>query len=128
MFTIIASERNDIPQVVWTRFGRLCKARDLIGGQPVLVSFPPVTRRRKNRQSVASAQSTPQIPTRSQLINSPASSSPGLAMAQNTAPNAKEFAAMMIAVQRTMDTVNQRMAAQDDVIVNLRRTSGASAL
>ncbi|KAF5931525.1 hypothetical protein HYC85_027696 [Camellia sinensis] len=32
VFTIIASERSDIPQVVWTRFGNLCKNQDLISG------------------------------------------------------------------------------------------------
>ena len=48
-------------------------------------------------------------------------------MAQNPIQNIEEVTAMMVAVQKTINTVNQRMAAQDEVIVDLQCPSGASA-
>ena len=49
----IASNPVDIPQALWTRGRRLNRSEDLIDGQPVFHSLPPVVRRRPRKRSVS---------------------------------------------------------------------------
>ncbi|KAI7984854.1 Phosphatidylinositol/phosphatidylcholine transfer protein SFH9, partial [Camellia lanceoleosa] len=68
----VASKWSNIPQVQWTHVGTLCKIADLIQGQPMLVSLPTVTRRKKLKAS-STVQSTPSSPARLSPLNSPES-------------------------------------------------------
>ncbi|KAF5931677.1 hypothetical protein HYC85_027848 [Camellia sinensis] len=52
-FSTIASNPVDIPQALWTQGCRLNRSEDLIDGQPVFHSLPPVVRRRPRKRSVS---------------------------------------------------------------------------
>ena len=52
-FSTIASNPADTPQALWTRGRRLNRSEDLIDGQPVFHSLPPVVRRRPRKRSVS---------------------------------------------------------------------------
>ncbi|KAF5934346.1 hypothetical protein HYC85_030517 [Camellia sinensis] len=52
-FSTIASDQVDIPQALWTRGCRLNRSEDLVDGQPVFHSLPPVIRRRPRKRSVS---------------------------------------------------------------------------
>ncbi|KAI8008098.1 hypothetical protein LOK49_LG07G01264, partial [Camellia lanceoleosa] len=57
-FSTIASDQADIPQALWTRGRRLHRSEDLVDGQPVFYSLPPIVRRRLVKRSV----SVPRLP------------------------------------------------------------------
>ncbi|KAF5933094.1 hypothetical protein HYC85_029265 [Camellia sinensis] len=56
----IASNPAGIPQALWTRGRRLHRSEDLIDGQPVFHSLPPVTRRKQKKRSVSEQRSPEQ--------------------------------------------------------------------
>lgn len=57
----IASNPADIPQALWTRGRRLNRSEDLIDGQPVFYSLPPVIRQRPRKHSVSEQRTTPSV-------------------------------------------------------------------
>ncbi|KAF5933219.1 hypothetical protein HYC85_029390 [Camellia sinensis] len=56
----IASNPADTPQALWTRGRRLNRSEDLIDGQPVFHSLPPVVSRRQRKRSVSEQRSPEQ--------------------------------------------------------------------
>ena len=65
-FSTIASNPAGIPQALWTRGRRLHRSEDLIDGQPVFHSLPPVTRRKPKRRSVSEQRLSEQWVTSSE--------------------------------------------------------------
>ncbi|GMP27312.1 hypothetical protein CsSME_00003358 [Camellia sinensis var. sinensis] len=97
-----------------------CKS---VEGQPVLVSLPPVTRKRRTKAS-STVQNTPSSPARSSPLNSPES------MMTQILEN---LADMLLALQRSMDTIattiatqGTTLAAQGNTLVELQCPFGAS--
>ena len=113
----IASDPVDIPQALWIRGRRLHRSEDLVDGQPVYYSLPPVTRRRSARQrapvqhSVQRALSTPPVYSRDQGSVSPTEREyiPVTQSEQNSMASLEE---MVRHLQESMKTMQQDAVRQ----------------
>ncbi|KAF5932154.1 hypothetical protein HYC85_028325 [Camellia sinensis] len=117
VFSIIASNPVDIPQALWIRGRRLHRSEDLIEGQPVYHSLPPVTKRKATRrrisvqQSVQRASSTPPVYSRDQDPVSPTEREriPAIQPEQNSMASLEE---MVCQLQESMKMMQQDAARQ----------------
>lgn len=87
----------------------------------MLVSLPPVARRRRIR-SLQSVWSTSQSPLRSSPLSSPVANSSDSMMAQNPV----DIADMLTSLQRSIEALNHTVAAQAETIARLEHPFGAS--
>lgn len=87
----------------------------------MLVSLPPVVRRRQVR-SLQSVRSTSQSPLRSSPLSSLVANSSDSVMAQNPV----DIADMLMSLQRSIEALNHTVAAQAETIARLQHPSGAS--
>ncbi|KAF5932779.1 hypothetical protein HYC85_028950 [Camellia sinensis] len=145
-FSTIASNPVDIPQALWIRGRQLHRSEDLVDGQPVYRSLPPVTRRRTARQrasvqqSVQRALSTPPELSRDQ---GPVSSTerehiPVIQPEQNSMASLEEMVRQLQESMKMMqqDAVRQAefakqqatvVSEQAELIVRLLQQNRASA-
>lgn len=86
----------------------------------MLVSLPPVVRRRRVR-SLQSVRSTSQSPLRSSPLSSVVANSSDSVMAQNPV----DIADMLMSLQRSIEALNHTVAAQAETIARLQHPSGA---
>ncbi|KAF5933154.1 hypothetical protein HYC85_029325 [Camellia sinensis] len=114
---IIASNPVDIPQALWIRGRRLHRSEDLIEGQPVYHSLPPVTKRKATRQRISvqqlvqRASSTPPVYSRDQDPVSPTEREriPAIQPEQNSMASLEE---MVRQLQESMKMMQQDAARQ----------------
>ncbi|KAF5932268.1 hypothetical protein HYC85_028439 [Camellia sinensis] len=145
-FSTIASNPVDIPQALWIRGRRLHRSEDLVDGQPVHHSLPPVTRQRTVRQkasvqqSVQRALSTPPEFSRDQGHVSPTEREHILVIQpeQNSMASLEEMVRQLQESMKMMqqDAVRQAefakqqatiMNEQAELIMRLQQQNGASA-
>ncbi|KAF5933059.1 hypothetical protein HYC85_029230 [Camellia sinensis] len=142
---IIASNLVDIPQALWIRGCRLHRFEDLIEGQPVYHSLPPVTKRKATRQRtpvqqlVQRASSTPPVYSRDQDPVSPTEREriPVIQPEQNSMASLEEMVRQLQESMKMMqqDAARQAefarqqatvMSEQADLIGRLQQQTGAT--
>ncbi|KAF5932598.1 hypothetical protein HYC85_028769 [Camellia sinensis] len=144
IFSTIASDQADIPQALWTRGCRLNRSEDLVNGQPVFYSLPPVIRWRSRRHSVSEQRLPEQWSTPS--VNNQAEASvftteTDIPVSQSEQQNMAGMEDMMRQLQESMRAMQQDavrlnefanqqaeiMAQQAELITRLQQQTGAYA-
>ncbi|KAF5934573.1 hypothetical protein HYC85_030744 [Camellia sinensis] len=114
-FSTIASDPVDIPQPLWTRGRRLNRSEDLVDGQPVFHSLPPVVRRRPKRRSVSEQRlpeqwSTLAVNSRAEVLVSAIEIH--IPVSQQDQQNTARMEEMMRQLQESMKQMQEDVARQ----------------
>ncbi|KAF5934569.1 hypothetical protein HYC85_030740 [Camellia sinensis] len=143
----IASNPADTPQALWTRGRRLNRSEDLIDGQPVFHSLPPIVKRRQRKRSVSEQRSPEQWfpPSADSRIEIPIAAIeidlPVVQIDQNSMATPTGVDEMIHQMQETMRAMQQDatrrdefakqqaeiMAQQAELITRLQQQNAASA-